>query len=95
MFTRTKTRVIHFNRPFVLTGVEGVQSPGDYQVQDDEEQITGISWLAYRRVATTIEIPAGPKTSLVPIDAVELDAAIERDKAPTPQTPSLTAPAAH
>ena len=81
MFTRTKTRTIHFDRPFALFGLEGLQPPGDYQVQDDEEQITGISWLAYRRIATLIEIRSGQKRSLVTIDNEELEAAMERDKA--------------
>jgi hypothetical protein len=81
MFTRTKTRTVHFDAPFTLTGLDGVHPPGDYQVQDDEEQITGISWLAYRRVATVIEVVAGKKTSLVDIDPSELDAALESDRA--------------
>lgn len=81
MFTRTKTRTVHFDRPFALSGLDGLQPTGDYQVQDDEEQITGISWLAYRRTATLIEITVGQKRSLVTIDSDELDAAIERDKA--------------
>ncbi|SIQ02833.1 hypothetical protein SAMN05880561_101850 [Rhizobium sp. RU33A] len=80
MFTRTKTRTVHFDAPFTLTGLEGVHPPGDYQVQDDEEQITGISWLAYRRVATAIEVVAGKKTSLIGIDPSELDAALELDR---------------
>lgn len=80
MFTRTKTRTVHFDRPFVLFGLEGPQAPGDYQVQDDEEQITGISWLAYRKVATLIEITSGAKRSLVTIDGDELNAAIEQDR---------------
>ncbi|MDZ7875145.1 MAG: hypothetical protein U5N27_19870 [Rhizobium sp.] len=80
MFTRTKTRTVHFDAPFTLTGLEGVHPPGDYQVQDDEEQITGISWLAYRRVATMIEVVAGKKKSLVEIDPVELDAALDTDR---------------
>jgi hypothetical protein len=79
MFTRTKTRTVHFDAPFTLTGLEGVHPPGDYQVQDEEEQIIGISWLAYRRVATVIEVVAGNKKSLVDIDPAELDAALERD----------------
>ncbi|MBU2329741.1 MAG: hypothetical protein KJ755_20680 [Alphaproteobacteria bacterium] len=80
MFTRTKTRTVHFDAPFTLTGLEGVHAPGDYQVQDDEEQITGISWLAYRHVATVMEIVAGKKRSLVPIDPSELDAALDMDR---------------
>ncbi len=81
MFTRTKTRIVHFDRPFALFGLEGLQPPGDYQVQDDEEQITGISWLAYKRIATIIEIPTGAITSRFEIDNEELDAAMERDRA--------------
>ncbi|MFN3501721.1 MAG: hypothetical protein ACK4ZJ_05650 [Allorhizobium sp.] len=80
MFTRTKTRTVHFDAPFTLTGLEGVQPPGDYQVQDDEEQITGISWLAYRRVGTMIEVFAGKKKSLVQIDPSDLDTALDRDR---------------
>lgn len=81
MFTRTKTRTVHFDAPFTLTGLDGVHPPGDYQVQDDEEQITGISWLAYRRVGTVIEVVAGKQKSLVDIDPTELDAALESDRA--------------
>ena len=80
MFTRTKTRTVHFDAPFTLTGLEGVHPPGDYQVQDEEEQITGISWLAYRRVATMIEVVAGKKKSLVQIDPSDLDTALDRDR---------------
>jgi hypothetical protein len=80
MFTRTKTRTVHFNAPFTLAGLQGVCPPGDYQVQDDEEQITGISWLAYRRVSTMIEVDAGTRKSLFDIDPADLDAALEKDK---------------
>ncbi|BCH56375.1 hypothetical protein ACQZ61_02390 [Agrobacterium vitis] len=86
MFTRTKTRIVHFECPFTLPGLEGTQPAGDYQVKDDEEQITGISWLAYRRVATLIEIAKGSTTSLVAIDNFDLDAAMEKDR-----TTSITA----
>lgn len=82
MFTRTKTRTVHFDRPFALFGLDGLQPAGDYQVQDDEEQIMGISWLAYRRVSTVIEIASGQKTSLITIDGDELDEAIAQDKSP-------------
>lgn len=80
MFTRTKTRTVHFDAPFTLTGLDGAHPAGDYRVLDDEEQMTGISWLAYRRVATMIEVVAGSKTSLITIDPAELEAALEKDK---------------
>lgn len=80
MFTRTKTRTVHFDAPFTLTGLDGPYPAGDYQVQDDEEQITGISWLAYRRVATVIEVAAGNRKSLIHVVPSELDAALEKDR---------------
>jgi hypothetical protein len=80
MFTRTKTSTVHFDAPFTLNGLDGPYPAGDYQVQDDEEQITGISWLAYRRVASMIEVVANQKRSLIGIDPSELDAALEKDR---------------
>lgn len=80
MFTRTKTRTVHFDGPFTLTGLEGPYPAGDYEVKDDEEQITGISWLAYRRVATMIEVAIGKTKSLIDIDPSELDEALEKDR---------------
>ncbi|MDH4440168.1 MAG: hypothetical protein QE284_07260 [Rhizobium sp.] len=81
MFTRTKTRTIHFDHPFALFGLDGLQPAGDYEVQDDEEQITGISWLAYKRIATVIEIRSGPMTHRITVDGEELEAAMARDQA--------------
>jgi hypothetical protein len=80
MLVRTKTRTVHFDGPFTLAGLEGPWPAGDYQVREDEEQITGISWLAYRRVATMIEVASGRKRSLVDIDPSELEVALEKDR---------------
>jgi hypothetical protein len=43
--------------------LDEVQPPGTYAVNADEELIEGLSFLAYRRVATTIylDLPARPK----------------------------------
>jgi hypothetical protein len=81
MLTRTTTRYVHFNGPFSLAGVEGLQTAGDYRVHEDEEQIEGLSWLAYRRIATLIEITRGQKTSVVTIDPSDLEDALENDQA--------------
>jgi hypothetical protein len=85
MLTRTTTRHVHFNGPFSLAGVDGVQTSGDYRVYEDEEQMEGLSWLAYRRVATLIEITRGQKTSLMTIDAADLEDALENDQATSKQ----------
>jgi hypothetical protein len=79
----TKRSIVHFAAPFSLKGIDGTLAPGDYEVDQDEEQIEGISWLAYRRVGTFIHLPAiGSKSRtsmMVAVDPAELDAALERD----------------
>ena len=54
---RTTREILTFNRPFSLSAVDEVQPAGSYAVDVDEELIEGLSFLAYRRVATTIYLP--------------------------------------
>jgi hypothetical protein len=54
---RTTRESITFDHPFSLTAVDKVQPAGTYAVDIDEELIEGLSFLAYRRVATTIYLP--------------------------------------
>ena len=84
MNTRTKHTTVTFTAPFSLTGVDEVQPPGDYAIAEDEELIDGLSWLAYRRVATFIHLPAISsidrlRSQLVGIDHSELEGALHED----------------
>jgi hypothetical protein len=54
---RTTRKTGTFDRPFSLAAVDEVQPAGTYTVEVDEELIEGLSFLAYRRVATTIYLP--------------------------------------
>jgi hypothetical protein len=76
---RTTRENISFESPFSLTAVDEVQPAGAYMVEVDEELIEGLSFLAYRRVATTIYLPVrrGGAGSIqaVRVDPAELDAA--------------------
>jgi hypothetical protein len=54
---RTTRESITFDRPFSLTAMDKLQPAGTYAVDIDEELIEGLSFLAYRRVATTIYLP--------------------------------------
>ena len=54
---RTTRETMTFDHPFSLTAVDKVQPAGTYAVDIDEELIEGLSFLAYRRVATTIYLP--------------------------------------
>lgn len=85
MAVRTKRLTAHFPAPFSLQGVDGFQPAGDYAVDQDEELIEGISWLAYRRIATFIYLPAISSTNrsvsrMVDIDPSDLEAAVLRDR---------------
>ena len=51
MNTRTKHTTVKFTAPFSLRGVDEIQPPGDYAIDEDEELIDGLSWLTYRHAA--------------------------------------------
>lgn len=89
MTLRTTRTLTTFARPFWLDEVAELQPAGTYAVQTDEELIEGLSFLAYRRVSTTIALPlkAAPTGSfqIVTIDPAALEAALKRDgEAPGP-----------
>src|SRR4051812_38118632 len=84
MNLRTTSRTITFARPFSLVGLDETQPAGSYTVETDEEPIEGLSFLAYRRVATVIFLPlarggAGPFQA-VPVVPPALEAAVFADQ---------------
>jgi hypothetical protein len=83
MMTRTTRKTVTFRRPFSLSAVDKVQPSGTYTVDTDEELIDGLSFLAYRRVATLLHLPSTSSragvTELVTINPLELEAALNRD----------------
>ncbi|NLS07173.1 hypothetical protein HGP14_28150 [Rhizobium sp. P32RR-XVIII] len=58
MHNRTTQTVISFPSPFLLSAFETPQIAGDYRVDYDEEPIEGAFWLAWRRIAAFIQLPA-------------------------------------
>ena len=87
MTSRTTRKTVTFRHPFVLSDVDGTQPPGTYEVNTDEEAIDSMSILAYRRVATFIQVHRNGDSQVFPIDPVELDAALMRDAAGTVVSP--------
>lgn len=63
MTTRTRRETVVFRHPFQIAGIDHVVAPGPYVVVTDDELIEGLSFPAYRRVATTITIPAAAPNS--------------------------------
>ena len=65
MTTRTIRTTVTFTRPFSLSGFDGQQPAGSYSVETDEELLEGVSFPAYRRMATMMQLSsdAGLKSS--------------------------------
>ena len=55
---RTTQSSVTFLHPFSLAGLDGVQSAGTYTIETVEETLDNLSFVAYRRVSTTIVVPA-------------------------------------
>jgi hypothetical protein len=58
MNTRTKETELTFAYPFTLESLFEPLEPGTYRLIEDQELIEGLSFPAYKRVATHLEIPA-------------------------------------
>jgi hypothetical protein len=81
---RTTRTTVSFGSPFILQSLEGIQPAGEYVVLLDDELIEGLSWTAYRRVATLFQTPAisasQRQIQSFSISQTELDAALMKDR---------------
>lgn len=84
MQARTRHSIVRFLNPFTLTGLDRMQPAGEYDIDEDEQSVEGMSWIAWHRVATTIHLPARQEgvrsRQMVKIDHAELEAALEQDR---------------
>ena len=84
MTERSTETTITFRHPFRLTALDRQQPAGTYTVVTEEEEILGLSYVAFRRMATMLHIPAvsGSRTrsEVVCIDPLELTAALIADR---------------
>lgn len=84
MTCRTTRTPVSFSRPFAIRNVDGLQPAGDYLLVTDEEMIEGLSHIAFRRTATFLHLPSIGSSQkfaqLVPVDQVDIDAALMRDR---------------
>ena len=87
MEERTTHTSVTFSHAFTLTGIEGSQPAGVYRIETVDVLLDNVSCLtaAYRRISTTIELPAmgesGLQRQLSAIDSRELEAALRQDAA--------------
>jgi hypothetical protein len=83
MPARTTETTVTFKRPFILPEFEGPQPAGTYRLVTDEEEISGLSFLAFRRIGTMLRLPSlatsGRPEQMISIDADDLAAALTAD----------------
>ena len=63
MTIRSRREIITFKHPFRIKGIDRLLPAGGYEVITDEEMIEGLSFAAFRRVATMIMVPAATSRS--------------------------------
>ncbi len=84
MADRSTETTVTFRHPFRLTALERPQPAGTYTVVTDEEEIVGLSHVAFRRIATMLRLPAlaaaRTRAEVVCIDPLELTAALIADR---------------
>jgi hypothetical protein len=85
MANRSVETFLTFRRPFSVGKDISSQPAGAYKLVIEEELIEGLSFLAYRRVSTVLEIPAmGIGTAVrqfIDVAPTDLDEALEKDAA--------------
>lgn len=89
MAARSTETMVTFRRPFSLSTLDAPQPAGTYLLVIEEEDIDGLSFLAFRRTATLLQVPAqaGPAAKprggyqMYPVDAAEFEAALLADQA--------------
>jgi hypothetical protein len=95
MSMRTTKTTVTFTRPFSLSGFDGEQPAGPYSVETDEELLDTVSFPAYRRMATMMQLEASSGRSgslqVAVVDPSELKAALAADAAPDPDTDEFAA----
>jgi len=80
---RTTETTVTFRRPFTLPEFERPQPAGTYRLVTDEEEISGLSFVAFRRVGTMLRLPSlatsGRPEQMISIDVKDLAAALTAD----------------
>lgn len=83
MHERITQKSVTFLRPFSLAGIDEKLEAGTYDVETCEELIEGLSFVAYRRVSTTIGVAASRcghgARQAVAIDPLDLEVAQQID----------------
>lgn len=88
MAIRTTETTVRFSSPFHVADSDEMLPPGTYRLIVDDEELPGMTFMSYRRVATMLMIPSidAPqqlKRSTLSVSQTELDAALMKDREQT------------
>jgi hypothetical protein len=86
MTNRISKQLVTFRSPFYLDSLEEEWPAGNYTIETEEEPLDSPSFLAFRRIATTMIVHTKrgerTQTKFVAIDPAELADALARDQRP-------------
>ncbi len=82
MKMRSTASTVTFLHPFRIRGYDGFLPPGGYGIIVEEEQLENVSFVAYRRTGTYLEVKAGPgRVEMRAVEERDLAAAMRVDQA--------------
>jgi hypothetical protein len=79
MESRTTTKLVTFRGPFALLGMDGIQPPGTYTVQTEEERLDTLSFVVWHQTGCTIVLRRNGGMEYTAIDPQDLCEALIRD----------------
>ena len=87
MSVRTTESTVTFSKSFRMADSDDLLPPGTYRLITDDEELPGMSFISYRRVATmlmipSIESPQQHRRTTLNTSQTELDAVLLKDRQP-------------
>ncbi|MCA6116031.1 hypothetical protein J6524_14175 [Bradyrhizobium sp. WSM 1738] len=83
----SRREVVTFKHPFRIRGIDRLLPAGDYELVIDDEALEGLSFAAFRRLATMIMVPAkgsrGLTMEMISIGSADLADAQRIDASPS------------
>ena len=87
MTARTTQSTVTFAHPFNLSHLDGPKPAGTYRLVVVDEEVPGLTFIAYRRAYTMLHVPAltvsSGKMQVFSVDKAELEAALDADQRTT------------